>query len=469
MNYEELGFKAGLEIHQQLPHRKLFSHEPTEIRKDTPDFKIKRKLRARAGESGAVDAAAKHEESKKKLFEYRGYYDTDSLVEIDEEPPHDPCPQAIHTALQVAKLLHLTVADSLQFMRKIVIDGSNVSGFQRTGLVGFDGWIEVDGRRIGIESVCLEEEACQVIERKSKKDVYNLSRLGIPLLEIATAPDITSPEECKKVAAEIGMLLRSTERVKRGLGTIRQDVNVSIENGARTEIKGFQDYRNIPAVVKNEVLRQQELIQSNQIVEKTVRKAEEDHSTTYLRPMPGSDRMYLETDVQPVPLDIEDVPVPTTIRERQNIFQSEYDVSEDMATQAVSYEIDTGMNISKRIETYSSSSLSATNIIEFYAIKSRDIPSTQFEKYSDIILEAISDGQASYNAVDKMLEDVKAGNFSLENYTLMDEARLEDIIAQIIANNPDAPQGALMGMIMKETQGKADGATANQILQRLLH
>jgi len=228
MNYKELGFKCGLEIHQQLEGKKLFCNCPTIIRRDEPDFSFDRRLRASAGESGKIDVAASYEQQKNKLFTYQGYDDTTCLVEMDEEPPRPINQDALKSVLQVAKMLNCEIVDKIQVMRKTVVDGSNVSGFQRTALVGMNGWIDVNGKKIRVATICLEEEACQVVKRTKDHDTYNLSRLGIPLLEIATEPDIQNPEECRDAAAKIGMILRSTGACKRGIGSIRQDVNVSI-------------------------------------------------------------------------------------------------------------------------------------------------------------------------------------------------------------------------------------------------
>ncbi|MFH1505869.1 MAG: Glu-tRNA(Gln) amidotransferase subunit GatE, partial [archaeon] len=260
LDYKKLGFKAGIECHQQLEGKKLFCSCPTTIRKDKPDFTITRKLRASAGETGEVDQAALHEQKKDKYFIYQCYEDTTCLVETDSEPPHPINQDALKTCLQVSMMLNCKIVDEIQVMRKTVVDGSNTSGFQRTALVGRDGYLMLGNKKIRIPSVCLEEEACQVIERKKDHDVYNLSRLGIPLIEIATEPDMATPEEAKEVAAKIGMILRSTGACKRGIGSIRQDVNLSIKGGARTEVKGFQDYKSIPKVIEKETERQINLI-----------------------------------------------------------------------------------------------------------------------------------------------------------------------------------------------------------------
>ncbi|MDD3407108.1 MAG: Glu-tRNA(Gln) amidotransferase subunit GatE [Methanomicrobium sp.] len=257
-NYEEIGLKAGIEIHQQLDTKeKLFCHCPTVLR-DVSDRcgEFKRYLRATESEMGEIDRAAE-EEMKKQDRIYTYYqYDTTCLIENDEEPPAPMNTEALGLSLTLAKMMNMTPVSQVHVMRKLVIDGSNTSGFQRTSLVALNGKIPCIPGGAGIESICLEEEAAQRVEG----DTFSLDRLGIPLAEITTAPDMKTPEQVKEVASYIGMLLRSTGRVKRGLGTIRQDVNISIKGGARVEIKGVQDLNLIDEVVRREALRQQNLI-----------------------------------------------------------------------------------------------------------------------------------------------------------------------------------------------------------------
>ncbi len=261
MNYKDLGLKVGIEIHQQLDtQHKLFCQCPTTNREvEESNFEFFRYLRLKRSEIGEEDRAAKEEVERSRRFIYK-YYDTTCLVEADEEPPRELNREALQIAIQVAKMLNMEVVDEVHVMRKIVIDGSNTTGFQRTALVAFGGFIEVEGKRIGVATLCLEEEACRKIEEGEGFAVYSLDRLGIPLVEIGTEPDIDSPEMAKKVAAMLGMILRSTGKVKRGLGTIRQDVNISIRDGARVEIKGVQELAILDKIVEYEVLRQINLL-----------------------------------------------------------------------------------------------------------------------------------------------------------------------------------------------------------------
>ncbi len=261
-DYRALGLKAGLEIHQQLDTKeKLFCGCPTLLRDaKESSFEFFRYLRPTQSEMGVVDRAALEEVKLTKRFIYKAY-DTTCLVENDEEPPRELNQEAVDFSIMIARLLNMNIVDELYTMRKIVIDGSNTSGFQRTGLVATHGHLESSNGRVGIDVLCLEEEAAQKVEDRGDSVVYSLDRLGIPLVEIGTAPDIVSPEHAREVAEKLGMILRSTGKVKRGLGTIRQDINISISEGARVEVKGVQDLSLIETIVEREAARQVALVE----------------------------------------------------------------------------------------------------------------------------------------------------------------------------------------------------------------
>ncbi|MFW9973697.1 MAG: Glu-tRNA(Gln) amidotransferase subunit GatE [Candidatus Thorarchaeota archaeon] len=262
--FRKLGLKVGLELHQQLDtQHKLFCHCPAIVRDEEPHGKFIRRLRPTQSEMGEVDPAALFEFQKQKRFCYEYYNDTTCLVEADEEPPHNLNEEAIDVCLTMANFLKSKPVDEVHPMRKIVIDGSNTTGFQRTTIIANGGHVVVGNKTIGIQTICLEEDAARKIadDEKNNMRIYRLDRLGIPLIEVATDPDIQTPNEAQEVALTIGLLLRSTGNVKRGLGTIRQDVNVSIKNGAITEIKGFQQLDMLSTLVELEVQRQEKLLE----------------------------------------------------------------------------------------------------------------------------------------------------------------------------------------------------------------
>lgn len=275
MDYKKAGLKVGLEIHQQLEGKKLFCSCPTILRDDEPDFTVKRFLRASASELGELDIAAITEQKKEKYILYEGYKDTTCLVELDEEPPHDLNHEALKTALELSLLLKAKTVDEIQVMRKIIVNGSITSGFQRTLLLAYNGVLEDEDGKIGINLIGLEEEACKDIEETAEYHKFRLDRLGIPLIEIATEPDIKNPSQARRVAEKLGMFLRSTGKVKRGIGTIRQDINISIIGGSRIEIKGCQDLRLIQSWIENECKRQQNLIEiKNELLRRKAKKSD---------------------------------------------------------------------------------------------------------------------------------------------------------------------------------------------------
>lgn len=264
MDYEMM---CGIEIHQQLDTKKLFCSCDT-VLCDEGFGAHYRKLRPTTSEMGEIDRAALAQHQRHMGFRYQCCHGASCLVDLDEEPPHDVNKEAMDASLVFSAMLNADITDEIQFMRKIVVDGSNTSGFQRTALVSTGGEVEVNGRRISILSVCLEEDAARKIETKGNEVTYRLDRLGFPLIEVATGPDMRTPEEVMEVAMRLGSLLRATKKVKRGIGTIREDLNISIPGGARIEIKGVQELKMLPDFVRNEVNRQKMLLEVKGILGK---------------------------------------------------------------------------------------------------------------------------------------------------------------------------------------------------------
>ena len=257
----DLGVKVGLEIHQQLAtNKKLFCDcEPIET--EEYSIKFQRKLRAAKSELGEYDPAALFEKSKSKSIIYYGNPESSCLVEQDEEPPHELDVDAKKIALVIASALNSEIFSEIYPMRKTVVDGSNTTGFQRTMLISQGGSFETEENKIGIQSICLEEDAAKNLGDKGAVRKFGLERLGIPLVEIATEPFEVDPKDIKKIALALGRILRSTKKVRRGLGSIRQDVNVSIrEGGVVIEVKGVQQLDQLEKVVEYEAMRQHGLL-----------------------------------------------------------------------------------------------------------------------------------------------------------------------------------------------------------------
>jgi glutamyl-tRNA(Gln) amidotransferase subunit E len=277
IDYAKAGLKVGLEIHQQLnTQAKLFCSCKPELFKDEPEITFLRRLRPTQSELGQVDPAAFFEFQKGIKIRYEANKATSCLVEMDEEPPHPLNMDAVETVVTAALMMNAKPVDEVHVMRKTVIDGSNTTGFQRTCVIAMDGWIKVGKKVVPIQHASLEEDAARKTgdEEKGKVIRYRIDRLGIPLVEVATAPVIHSPAEAQEVALAIGRILRDTGTVMRGLGTIRQDLNVSLPNGALVEIKGVQELELISRVIEYEVQRQLNLINISEELRKKGAKAE---------------------------------------------------------------------------------------------------------------------------------------------------------------------------------------------------
>jgi len=481
INYEKLGLKCGIEIHQQLDTGKLFCNCPSVLRQDEPEFIVKRKLHAVAGESGAVDEAAAYQASLNKEFVYQGY-DTTCLVELDEEPPHEINPEALEIALQIAHHLHAKIIPITQIMRKTVIDGSNTSGFQRTVMIARDGFVETTSGKVGIASICLEEDSARIISNNNAESavVYRLDRLGIPLVEIATEPDMKTPEQVREVALHIGEILRSCN-VRRGLGTIRQDVNLSIKptNWTRVEIKGFQDIRNIESAIEAEVVRQQEMLARNEEIQTQVRKVLSDGKSEFLRPMPGAARMYPETDLPLLRISrkmIDDA--------KKNLPKLKKDIESELEREGLNRDMIRLLMKNDKIEQFKEllKILKRPNLIgKMVLIHPREIAGHEkisLEKVEEIlsmdvlgeVLERVKKGKISEPQVRHVLEKVVHGD-EIEKALSFESESLENIegeILKIMKSKPGLAPNAYMGLIMKRFKGKISGEKAMKIIQKFV-
>ncbi len=467
INYQDLGFKCGLEIHQQLEGKKLFCSCPTLNSDKEFDIKVERKLRAVAGETGDVDIAAEFEMLKRKRFLYESNSEDTCLVEYDEEPPHLMNNLALETTIKVALLLNSKIVDEIQVMRKTVVDGSNVSGFQRTALVAINGFIETSHGKVVIPTICLEEEAAQKLEEGTDFVRYKLDRLGIPLIEIATDSSIKDHEHAKETASHIGMVLRSVENVKRGLGTIRQDVNISIMEGARTEIKGFQDLRSIPKVIEYEVKRQLEAIKAGKKLSKEVRKAETDFTTSFLRPLPGAARLYPETDVLPVKVDKNHIEklkkeLPKLLSEKIEEFAKRYNISNDMAKELVNDE-----NFEYLRQKFKGKDVWA--IVRVLTNTPKEIKSKLKAEDFEEVLSYFYEGNISKEAIIDLLEKKLRGEkLEISEFKAISEEQLENEIKKIIKEKPNLNASAYMGLAMAKYRGKVDGKKVMELVKKFV-
>jgi len=459
-DYKKIGLKSGLEIHQQLDTHKLFCECPSLLRTDEPSYEIQRTLNPVVGETGIVDIAAKHEAEQNKNFTYQ-VYDTNCLVELDEEPPHEINQEALKIALQICHLLNCKIFPVAQIMRKTVIDGSNTTGFQRTALIAHDGYIEISSGKIAIDAIMLEEDSARKVSEDENSKTYKLDRLGIPLVEIATGPHMHTPEEIKEAALKIGEILRAC-KVKRGIGTIRQDVNISIKGSKRVEIKGFQDTKMMHKTIDLEIERQQKCVKEKSCLQE-VRNALPDGTTEFLRPMPGAARMYPETDV------------PLLKISKQLMDETKKNLPK-LSSEHKSYLDEFGLNpelvklILKKnkvedfkvlIQEHDNPNLVAKMLTLFQPSKQIEV-----DKLEEI-LEGIASKTISENDVKTIMQKLSEGK-SLKEASAKSDVNLKEEAEKLIKEKPNLSQGAYMGLIMSKFKGQVSGKDVADVLKKLL-
>jgi len=560
--------KIGFEVHQQLATRKLFCPCPSEISDEKEEFTVYRKLRPTQSELGEVDRAAMEEFLKGKGFAYKVNSKNTCLVELDEEPPHEVNEEAVKIAVEIALMFNASVVDEIHFMRKLVIDGSNTSGFQRTAIVALDGFLETSEGRVRIPTICLEEEAARLVGSENEKTVvYNLDRLGIPLIEITTAPDINSSAQAREVALKIGEILRATKKVKRGIGTIRQDTNISLEGGKRVEIKGVQELNLIPKLIENEIKRQKELEEVKKELEKrgvkevkyevsgreirlkrfsglvesralgkelaeyakvkagvkeiAFKDSDDDavivipesedkqktidtilerarlaidgvpeetrvargEETAYMRPLPGAARMYPETDILPHAVSrglIKELSsrLAESYEEAIKRIAAKYNLSSELASQIVKEEhLETFEELAK---TGAQASIVAKILLSTLKELKKEGQKTEKIKLEDLkaIFSSLAKKEISKESIPELLRSIcegKTAGEALKKGEKLSEKEIEKLVDALLEEKKDfialkkiQASTALMGVLMKELRGKADGITINRILTKKL-
>lgn len=271
--YSDFGFKCGLEIHQQLKtDNKLFCRCPVGLyqKGDDYDAEVIRHMRPTLSEMGEYDGTALMEHKTKKNIIYRIKNESACTYDIDDTPPFPINRQALDIAVEIALMLKTNIVGELHITRKQYLDGSIPTGFQRTAIVGIEGEIPLGNKKIRIIQMSIEEDACREVSDIGHWRIYTTDRLGTPLIEMVTYPEMLTPNEAVEAGQYLRFLARSSGKVRTGIGAGRQDVNVSITGGTRVEIKGVQHISWIPKLTHNEAFRQKALLKIKKILSKTV-------------------------------------------------------------------------------------------------------------------------------------------------------------------------------------------------------
>ncbi len=261
LDYEAVGLISGLEVHQQLFTRhKLFCRCPSGLYTTTHDGEVLRHMRPTLSELGEYDGTALMEFKTKKEIVYLLNHLNVCTYEMDDTPPFLVNQEAIDVAIELCLMMNMDIIDEIHIARKQYLDGSIPTGFQRTAIIGVNGWLPFRGRKLSITHVSVEEDSCREVRDKGHQIVWRTDRLGMPLTETVTGPDLRTPEEVRDAILLCGLTARSTGRVRTGIGASRQDVNVSVRGGSRVEIKGVPRAGHAVRLVHNEAVRQVNLL-----------------------------------------------------------------------------------------------------------------------------------------------------------------------------------------------------------------
>ncbi len=264
-DYAKIGFKSGLEVHQQLLTKtKLFCRCPAGQFSDEYNTEILRHMRPTLSELGEYDGTALMEFKTKKEIIYRINYNTVCTYEMDDTPPFMMSDEALDAAIEASMLYGANIVDEVHIARKQYLDGSIPTGFQRTAIVSIGGAIDYNGRKINLIQMSIEEDSCREVSDVGHRRVYITDRLGMPLIETVTYPEMKTPQEVADVNQILSRIVKSTGKVRTGVGAARQDVNVSVTGGTRIEIKGVSSIKSIPLLTYNEAMRQWNLLKLRQ-------------------------------------------------------------------------------------------------------------------------------------------------------------------------------------------------------------
>jgi glutamyl-tRNA(Gln) amidotransferase subunit E len=261
--YDRIGFMSGLEVHQQLKtEQKLFCRCPAGVYQKPGDFdaEVVRHMRPTLSELGEYDGTALMEFKTRKNIIYRLKSKTTCTYEVDDTPPFPLNRQALAQAIEISLVSKLNIVGEVHITRKQYLDGSIPTGFQRTAIIGVEGEIPLKNKKVRLIQLSLEEDSCREVSDIGHTRIYRTDRLGMPLIETVTYPDMTNPDEVKEACNYIRFLGRSTGKVRTGIGAGREDVNVSCKGGTRVEIKGVAHSRWIPELTHNECFRQWALL-----------------------------------------------------------------------------------------------------------------------------------------------------------------------------------------------------------------
>jgi aspartyl-tRNA(Asn)/glutamyl-tRNA(Gln) amidotransferase subunit B len=367
------------------------------------------------------------------------------------------------------------------------------------------GYIDLDsGKRIGITRIHIEEDAGKLVHENGHTYIdYN--RGGVPLIEIVSEPDISSPEEAKEYAEKLQLIMRyvGISDCKMQEGSMRCDVNVSLreagtkEFGTRTETKNINSLNFIQKAMYAEIERQTDILESGgTIVQETMRYDDVDDSISSMREKENADdyRYFPDPDLTrfEIPqhkIDAIQKSLPELPFDKLNRYITELELPEATAKQMFRYRRVT--EFFEEALTGGASVKNASNLITgtIYANMSTEedkelfkllISAKQFAALIKLLDEKKINFKIAQTTLQQMLESGKSAEeyIKAEDMVSISEDDLTKLCQEVIAANPKAVDEikagkdkaikSLFGYIMKETKGKADAQKTEAIIRDLI-
>jgi len=425
--------------------------------------------------------------------------------------------RAIEFGVRTALAFNLTVNAACRFARKHYYYPDMPKNFQISQYeepLAENGWLEIDVdgavRRIGIQRLHLEEDVGKLVHdgtlETAASSLVDFNRAGVPLMETVSKPEIHSPEEAaaylrafRAVLVYLGVCDGNMEE-----GSMRCDANVSIrprgatELGTKVEIKNLNSFRNVQRALEFEVKRQAQALEAGERIVQETRLWDADRN--YTRSMRSKEyahdyRYFPEPDLVPLKLDaafVESVrrEQPELARQRRERFVSQYGIpayDADVLTQsralAEYFEaaVRDGANAKAASNWVMSELLRVIPGDDERAIRESPVPPAHLAGLIKLIDDGTISGRIAKDVFERMVRSREDAATIVQREGLTqvaDTGALGAIVEQVIAANPKAVADwksgktaaakALVGQVMKATQGKANPAVANRLIEEKL-
>ncbi|GAA5347130.1 aspartyl/glutamyl-tRNA(Asn/Gln) amidotransferase subunit B [Planifilum fimeticola] len=418
--------------------------------------------------------------------------------------------QAVEYAMKAAMALNCRIAEYSKFDRKNYFYPDLPKAYQISQYdqpIGTEGWIEIDvdgeRKRIGITRVHLEEDAGKLIHAENGDgSLVDYNRVGVPLIEIVSEPDLRSPAEARAYLEKLKAIMQYCEvsDVKMEEGSLRCDANISLRPagsssfGTKTELKNLNSFRNVERALEYEERRQREVLESGGTVEqatlrwledvgrtKLMRSKEEAHDYRYF-PEPDLVRLHIDEEwKERVRSTIPELPDARRDRYMREYGLSAYDAGLLTASKAIADFFDEAVQAGA--DPKGAANWITGELLGYLNATGKELKETRITPAGLAgMLGLIQKGTISTKIAKDVFKELVEKGGDPEKIVkekgwvqISDEGELAKIVAQVVEANPqsvtdfkngkDRALGYLVGQVMKATRGKANPQMVNRLIR----